>query len=174
MVANGDFNENPIPSDCADSSVTYAYQCPNDWSCSSFVEGCDGLGGIVTVSSSDTAWGGGGSPSGAYYLSIQATETANAYISQTIATSGNYILSFYARSRPDYPIATQDVYIGDTLLLAQQPSTAWTKYTLGFSALSSEALQFVTEGNSDCDYCAVEIDQVVVIGKFEIDAKLRY
>ena len=96
LVANGDFNENPIPSDCADSSITYAYLCPTSWLCSPFVEECtgDGEGGIVIVSSSDTAWGGGGSPSGDYYLSIQATESVNAYINQTFACWGITVFLF--------------------------------------------------------------------------------
>ena len=65
IIQNSDFELNPISS----GGTSYLYYTNlTNWVCST------GLGGgFVIIRSTDTAWGGGGCPSGGYYLGLQVS-----------------------------------------------------------------------------------------------------
>ena len=161
------------------SQGTYKFETLTDWTCSTTAQnGCSnsrpcsaGPGGCVIVSSSDSAWGGGGAPSGSYYVSVQSGNAGWNYLEQAVTIPAQSILSlsFYARLRPN----NAGAITGLSLLFGTQNldnfvlTTTWTMYSILLPVSASAAtanLQFLgySQAGSCSGDCTFQLDKMEV------------
>ena len=154
MVSNGGFEGDAV------TTPTFQYMCPTSWTC--FACTTSMCGGAVLVMRSDTAWGGGGAPSGSYYLGIQGSTS---YINQQLQLNRELtlMLQFTARNRPGYGTATLTISLGDTSVWSGIPPTSWSTYQAPISATANSALlQFTTIYSSGNSEVTIQVDDIML------------
>jgi hypothetical protein len=115
---------------------------------------------VVIISSSDTAWGGGGNPSGGKYLGIQGIS----YIEQTLVPNiKGYRLSFFARSRPGYsPSSLEITYCERVIHTLNSMISIWTSHTVFIPPIcSSNSNKLVFKQTNTNGDVAVHLDNIV-------------
>ena len=153
VLLNGDFEANNV--------ATWDRMCPSNWTCS---------GGSSKISRcTDTTWGGGGCPSGLFYLAYQAVPHS---ISQTLPASlppRTYRLQFSARNRPSriFGLVNVTVSFGGLDVFTVTPPRVWTTYELLVTATSSATvLKFSSAFYSGPIDVAMEFDNLILTGEF--------
>ena len=157
-VNNGNFDVDILAS-------SFTYMTPSGWRCNR-AEGS----GCALVAASDTSWGGGGSASGANYLSLQNSVTVGTAITQTLAMPVNQQLriTFSARYRPwgglENSAGSLSIRLGSQEW-SQILAASWTSYSYDASPPMSESADLTIQNTCALGGdCTAQIDNVEVQG----------
>ena len=144
--------------DAVPAGSTYQAMCPTGWTSG---------GGTRLISSTDTAWGGGGAPSGSNYLGIQSSTACMSQQLQLPSPTVTLMLQFTTRNRP-YDTGTGTAYLkislDGTAVWNAIPPTTWTTYTQPITATGNSApvLEVKTIYSSGLTDVTIEIDNILL------------